>query len=500
MRVVPRLVVAVIATVLVATMAPSPASAQEAPPVPPGWQLVAEGAISEGVRHLRVRRPAGPVVADIVRIAPESAYRLRTVVSNEQISGPPPRRERTSSMCQRVGCVAAVNGDFAVLGADHPIGGAISGGRLLRSVNPWHHQLVIGPEGQLSAGTFTWAAQLMPSDLKPIGIGGVNTNRGPDGLILYTPAWGPSTEANSHGAELVLKIIEPAGPIRIRQTALAELVELRDGVGNAPIPLDGAVLSGHGTGAATLRDLWHKMQTNQVARRALIRVEVAGDPSESLGGTPVLLRDGKRWVHNDGSGFIGGRHPRTMVGWNRAGEVVLVTVDGRQPGHSVGVSLLEAADLLAALGMTDGMNLDGGGSTTLVVGGSVANRPSDVLVRRRGEQRVVHSPRRGDEVVGHVERPVTIALALVPENAGVVPASSRPLSSSPGLPLVEGIELAAAADAGSHPLSGLPALLPATATPPGSDGSPTPLVLLAAVLNFAVLAAGGRMLLRRSLP
>ncbi|MGH9266162.1 MAG: phosphodiester glycosidase family protein, partial [Acidimicrobiales bacterium] len=73
--------------------------------------------------------------------------------------------------------------------------------------------------------------------------------------------------------------------------------------------------------------------------------------------------------------FTQDRHPRTMVGMTPAGEVLLVTADGR--GASAGLSLIEAARLMADLGAVDAMNLDGGGSTTFVTGGVVRNAPSD---------------------------------------------------------------------------------------------------------------------------
>ena len=56
-----------------------------------------------------------------------------------------------------------------------------------------------------------------------------------------------------------------------------------------------------------------------------------------------------------------------------------VVVDGRQPGHSVGMSLPELTALSRRLGLVDALNLDGGGSTTMVVKGAVVNRPSDPL-------------------------------------------------------------------------------------------------------------------------
>ncbi len=56
---------------------------------------------------------------------------------------------------------------------------------------------------------------------------------------------------------------------------------------------------------------------------------------------------------------------------------MLVTVDGRRPGVSVGLTVAEAARVMRALGAREAMNLDGGGSTTMVVRSRVVNRPSD---------------------------------------------------------------------------------------------------------------------------
>ena len=58
-------------------------------------------------------------------------------------------------------------------------------------------------------------------------------------------------------------------------------------------------------------------------------------------------------------------------------DLLLATVDGRQPGWSAGVTLAEAARLMRALGARDALNLDGGGSTAMTVRGELVNRPSD---------------------------------------------------------------------------------------------------------------------------
>jgi hypothetical protein len=79
---------------------------------------------------------------------------------------------------------------------------------------------------------------------------------------------------------------------------------------------------------------------------------------------------------------ICGRHPRTGIGTTADGRLLLVTVDGRRRRHSVGMTLIEFAREFERLGATWALNLDGGGSSTMVVRGKVVNRPSD----RSGER------------------------------------------------------------------------------------------------------------------
>jgi hypothetical protein len=117
-------------------------------------------------------------------------------------------------------------------------------------------------------------------------------------------------------------------------------------------------------------------------------------PREAVGGFPMLLKNGKLAAEVETAGSVGfrNRNPRTAVGLAAGGRRMLfVTVDGRQPGYSDGMTLAELADLMQRLGASDALNLDGGGSTTLVLpdstakdGVRIANRPSD----REGERTV----------------------------------------------------------------------------------------------------------------
>lgn len=109
-------------------------------------------------------------------------------------------------------------------------------------------------------------------------------------------------------------------------------------------------------------------------------------PRQAVGGRPVLVRDSTIASEVDTFGNAGfrARNPRTAAGIARNGtQLILVTVDGREY-HNAGMTLREMAQLMLALGARDAINLDGGGSTTMVVAQPsaadslrIVNHPSD---------------------------------------------------------------------------------------------------------------------------
>jgi hypothetical protein len=217
---------------------------------------------------------------------------------------------------------------------------------------------------------------------------------------------------------------------------------------------------------------------------ALLRLETPGGVVESLGGSPILVREGKRWFSDVDDNFTRGRHPRTLVGWSPSGETLLVTVDGRQPDESVGMTLAEAADLLLGLGASEGINLDGGGSTTFVTTGTVANSPSDVAVKGADGLAIRHSAQAGDKVLGNVERPVADALAVVPANEVAIPRPVPLARPSLGVPQALALPAASATDPGSVPDGSLPALV--SESPPDFGDT----LRVTAVAGIVVVALG----------
>ena len=101
----------------------------------------------------------------------------------------------------------------------------------------------------------------------------------------------------------------------------------------------------------------------------------------AVGGGPVLVFDGRIRVTNEEEGlFIHGEkdmHPRSAIGYTRDGRIIVLAVQGRTPGVAAGVTLAQEAKILLDLGCYEAINLDGGGSSCLLVNGKETIQPSD---------------------------------------------------------------------------------------------------------------------------
>jgi hypothetical protein len=203
----------------------------------------------------------------------------------------------------------------------------------------------------------------------------------------------------------------PAEPgVEVVLDAAGSVTEVRDRGGAARPPRSWA-LQGTGEEAEWLRRaarvggtlrVTTELRDSRGARVPLARGDFA------VNGGPMLVRGGKILIdadrdglvrHQPGAdnfffGWVRQRNPRTMVGVDTSGRVLLVAVDGRQAGRSAGLSILEAARVMRALGAVSAMNLDGGGSTTMVLEGKVVNHPSDPSGERADGDAVLVKPRR----------------------------------------------------------------------------------------------------------
>jgi hypothetical protein len=217
-------------------------------------------------------------------------------------------------------------------------------------------------------------------------IAGVDTTRHRGKLMLFTPAYHAHTDTARGGLEWVVRGNRVVGA---PHTA-----------GKTPIPRDGFVLSYGGTTAppplsALTRGTRVELETSYTSLEGATEEWTHADAI--VGGAGLLIRDGqpvRDWTAEQlAPSFVVTRHPRTLIGSHPDGSLWLVTVDGRQPQLSAGMSLGELQALAVRLGLRHALNLDGGGSTTMWVQGHVVNSPSDPAGPRKVSDALLITPR-----------------------------------------------------------------------------------------------------------
>jgi len=345
-------------------------------------QTLTSRPVGPGIIHHHAYLPGGPWHIQVLEIdLTDTMNTLETVKANNNIAG----YETTSSMANRMSTeghtvIGAINGDFYASGGV-TIGAQIIQGTLLKRPYP-RSVFAMSEDKQPIIDIVTFNGQASKHDSLSLTIHGVNEVRNADQVILYNKYKGSTTGTNQWGIELELQYLEnPAGANGSFQAVISAMDSvLATGHGNMAIPQNmGGVLSGHGISRAYIIEHYSVGDT--------LRIDLNLPPStpvlsELIGGTPRLIRDGIQSVEWEaesvGSSFTHDRHPRTAVGFNADSTVVyLFTVDGRQGGYSVGMSLFELADYMLDWGVYQGVNLDGGGSTAMVVRGNVVSSPSD---------------------------------------------------------------------------------------------------------------------------
>jgi hypothetical protein len=338
--------------------------------------------VGPGIIHHHEHREMGPWHLQVLEIdLSNDLIHLETVKANDRLSG----YERTSSMAGRNDheehrVVGATNGDFYASGGI-PTGTQVLAGELLKEPNPNRSVFGTTPSKKPFLDVVAFNGQLIAADGSPLDVDGVNETRDTNELILYNKYYGSTTGTNYWGAEITVQYL--AGQPVVNDTFLV-LATAKDSVheaghGNNAIPADGLVISGHDTARDFLNE---HVFVGDTLSLILQLPPLSHAVVELIGGGPRLIRDGLVSVESVSEGFgqsfASDRHPRTAAGFSQdSTKLYLFTVDGRQAGYSVGMSLYELADYMLEWGVYQGFNLDGGGSTTMVVRGQVANSPSD---------------------------------------------------------------------------------------------------------------------------
>lgn len=350
--------------------------------------------IARGVVVHRLWIPAGPWAVQIMEVDRRSCWMPVASKGGETAAGRMTTTEivgKTAPIRGHPGVAGGVNGDFFLFNPPGvPVGAHIERGNIYTGPTRGRPSFIVDDTGgiaiaDLEPGGKVWVGER--DDF--IRFDSWNHPGARGGVAIFDERYGASLDTTGRRLSVSARVTGRTG------RSIAAILVSRDS-GNS---LRGAPP----TGTIVLTELLPDSARGQFARlplgtamtvQAALQADLRPVPREAISGHPRLLRNGALAARIDSAGNEGfrGRHPRTAVGYDYPKRrLLLVTVDGRQEDWSAGMTLRELADLFLKLGASDALNLDGGGSTAMVVrsahGLVLANRPSD----KEGERAVANA-------------------------------------------------------------------------------------------------------------
>ena len=347
--------------------------------------------VAPGIEHVEIIKTISGLAVriNILRVNPKMA-RVDVVHAKDAVIG----AETTSSISRRWQATAAINGGFFRLDKSlylgEPAGVLQIDGKLLSdSVND-RAALLINNAGR----THLKFARIRTTTTLILGrkkfrVSGINRELKKDEIIIFTPEFHPTVLSDS---ETLLVSVSNS---LIKRVARGEA--------NFRIPCNGFVIAAKGQKAEEILAQIKKSKRAAVVSN-IEQVDAAANKlvfkaEDITNGASLLVKDGSPDLTFEAEkiskSFAETRHPRTAAAVTKNGEILFVTVDGRSES-SGGISLKDLADFLISLGAVDAINLDGGGSTTMVIQGKVVNQPSDkegeraigdaIIIRSRGRK------------------------------------------------------------------------------------------------------------------
>lgn len=430
------------ASLLIVGVVPSCAGAQPAPA-----PITSVKPIAKGVRLLQTVLPegavGGPLMITVVEVNPKAAkgVRVGAALGGDIVWGTDPTlgRENVSALTARTGAVAGINASFFPF-AGNPLGFHVQHGEMV--IEPAGDNAVfyitkdgaphfdaLAYRGVVSQGTDTYA------------IGGLNrapasAAAGKSEIVLYTPIFFNATLSSKGRFEVALRL-SPGLPLRAGKDISGTVLRTGED-GRFPIEPNTVVLSGSGSGADYLRRIAGIPGNKVMVRLDLQTVEGKpfdlGKVREAVAGRHRLIKNGSvvadTAAEGAGGSFSTTLHPRSAVGVTADGRILLVLVDGRHKGVSRGIGLVELAKRMQIMGCVDALNLDGGGSSALSVGGLIVNSPSGNIERPVASMLLVFAPPLDGKI-----KPAQMTLA-VPTEKTVRVGETFPILTSPLAPQV----------------------------------------------------------------
>jgi len=325
---------------------------------------VFEQPVTSGVlyKEYRWETPDGPVEIHVLDIDLTNPYVRLDVIPG---AGKLNKRLNVSAMARNSGAVAATNGDFFnTRGEGAPIGPMVAGGRWVSSPARIEGLFALGitKDRKASIQQFSFQGRVVSPSGEEFPLAGLNkaaywesdgTHSHADKLHLYNDFWGGGTRGED-GYTTPTEILVRDG--RVVEVAEGKYLSY-DGV-----PEGMQILRGDGKAARFLLENFKSGDKIKIE----YRIEPEADWSMVLGGHALLVDRGEKIPYGKENPGLGGLRARMAAGVSQNGKrVLLVGVEGKSE-DSVGLDLDQLSSLLVHLGAWRALNLDGGGSATMV--------------------------------------------------------------------------------------------------------------------------------------
>ena len=310
--------------------------------------------VEKGIYHASIIRffNGKPVRLNVVEVSKEINHKLiiEPVIASKTLAS----KSKISTIAEQNNAIIAINGGYFKPQTGVPLGTLMINKKVY--TGPIYDRVAIG---FFEDGYDMARVQLKANINTNIGGFKIDNINQPRMLsthtIVYTRDWGEITPPTpKYGTQLVIN----KGKLVGVSSASTE------------IPKEGFVIIGPAK----------YLEPMTKAKRFKLDLKINPewqDVNHIVSGGPYLIKNNEIFVDMTAQKLstIGGRNPRTAIGYTKDNNLIMLTADGRE-GSSIGLTLIELAQLMKEFGCTNAMNLDGGGSTVMYVQGKVVNKPA----------------------------------------------------------------------------------------------------------------------------
>lgn len=309
--------------------------------------------VDKGVKRIKLTKyyQGRPIQINVIEI--NSALNPNLEISPALASDVLGRKSTISSIAKKNNSIVAINGTFFKPATGVPLGTLMINKKMY--TGPVYNRVAMGIfDNGYDMARIQLDANIIASGTT-VKVDNINQPRTlSTNVLVYTPEWGK---------------IAPISPKYGKQIAIQDNKVVKISANQLAIPENGFVAVGPAK------------QIEKLVDEKNITLKVSTLPSwenvnHIISGGPYLVKNGRVYIDvaEQKLGAIGGRNPRSAVGYTADNNLIIVAVDGRE-NSSIGMTLSELANFMKSIGCYNAMNLDGGGSTVLYVNGKVVNHP-----------------------------------------------------------------------------------------------------------------------------